>query len=261
MTEYLKLLFADMEYHLPVVTALAGSIPVQTFVDKADNPLAVIIKYKHRVYLAGEVDSAFLRRVFTEEVLPQAGADFIFVLYYAPDDWTPVIEDLLGGYKLIVAPRQYYRFAELRYDWRALLPKGFHVAMVDADLLSQTDLKNMDALREEMCSERLTVEDFLTNSFGTCVIHGDELVAWCLSEYNTDDRCEIGTETQVAYQQRGLATIAASALIEHAQTQGISEIGWHCYKRNVPSVATALKIGFEHVADYPAFVVISETDT
>jgi RimJ/RimL family protein N-acetyltransferase len=46
----------------------------------------------------------------------------------------------------------------------------------------------------------------------------------------------------------------ASALIEHALSQGVFKIGWHCYAHNEASVATARKVGFEKVQDYVVFL-------
>ncbi len=67
-------------------------------------------------------------------------------------------------------------------------------------------------------------------------------------------RCELGIETLPAVQRRGLATVTALATIAHAQSVGIAEIGWHCWKRNMPSSGLARKLGFEHVADYPVWL-------
>ena len=47
------------------------------------------------------------------------------------------------------------------------------------------------------------------------------------------------------------APVVADAVIRHAFAQGATEIGWHCWAANTPSVATALKLGFEKVLDYP----------
>ena len=54
-----------------------------------------------------------------------------------------------------------------------------------------------------MCSERASVDEFLGRSVGVYIVRrdptaGDELVSWCLSEYNHGGRCEIGIETAEA---------------------------------------------------------------
>jgi len=101
-------------------------------------------------------------------------------------------------------------------------------------------------------SERLSVEEFLEKSFGYVVIHGGRVVGFCMSEYNTGNRCELGIATNEAYQRRGLAKMTAVATIRHALEVGIDEIGWHCAANNAASVATAESLGFERTAEYTA---------
>jgi GNAT superfamily N-acetyltransferase len=124
---------------------------------------------------------------------------------------------------------------------------------VDRALLAETHLKNLGDLVQEICSERASVQDFLDQSFGVCVLHGTEIVGWCLSEYNSGQRCEVGIQTWPAYRRQGLATAMASALIEHALDRGLTEIGWHSWASNTPSIATARKVGFRKVKDYPVY--------
>lgn len=56
-------------------------------------------------------------------------------------------------------------------------------------------LRDLNYVIEETQSERLSVEDFLQKSFGYCVIHDEEIVGWCMSEYNVSHRCELGIAT------------------------------------------------------------------
>jgi RimJ/RimL family protein N-acetyltransferase len=178
----------------------------------------------------------------------------MFQLYYAPAGWAPSIQDMLRGKHPIQRNRQYFVCRELRHNWRALLPDGFHLRFVDRALLAETHLQNLIDLTEEMRSERASVEDFLTHSFGVCIVHDAEIVGWCLSEYNSGQRCEVGIQTLPAYRRRGFATAMASAFIEHALDTGLTEIGWHCWVSNTPSIATARKVGFRKVKDYPVYL-------
>ena len=53
-------------------------------------------------------------------------------------------------------------------------PDGYELCAVDAALLAR-ELPHTDRLREEMCSERDTVEDFLAESFGVAAVRVDLL--------------------------------------------------------------------------------------
>lgn len=250
-----------LRHHLAVTGILAGTVPARLIVDHPTHPRTVLAWTQHRFYLTGSPENhAFnqaLGRLFSDTIYPQALAagDAMFMLYYAPDTWRNPVEDTILRDKLPTELwRQYYRLKEKRVDWRAMLPEGFELRPVDPALLENTQLRHLDALREETCSERPSVQDFLEKSFGVCIVHGDELAGWCLSEYNTPDSCEIGIETREPYRRRGFATLMTTALVEEAQARGIAHVGWHCWASNKPSAKTALKAGFELVADYPVYM-------
>jgi GNAT superfamily N-acetyltransferase len=255
VTEYHKVrpLFQAMDHHLGVSAILEGTLPAKIYTDHPLHPQVALTWTQHRFYAAGSEDNDQLNealiRFFRDTAWPQAqeAGEKMFVLYYEPGHWEPKLD-------ATKAQRQFYRFKELKYDWRTLLPEGFVLQFVDQTLLNRKNLKNLDELTEEACSWFGSVHDFLDKYFGLCVLHGDEIAGWCLSEYNGADRCEVGILTTKPYRRRGLATVMASALVEHALSRGISYIGWHCYANNLASSATARKVGFEKVRDYAVYV-------
>ncbi|MCL5274736.1 MAG: GNAT family N-acetyltransferase [Chloroflexi bacterium] len=256
-------LFASMAHHLAVTSILSGRTPARIFVDDPTRPKAALAWAGHRFHLAGSPDNcefnAALACLFTEEVVAHhhaAGAS-VFIVCYEPAGWSSPIETtILRDLQPEQYGRRYYALpAETAPadNWKALLPAGYNLQAVDAALLAQSHLLHLDSLKSEMCSERPSVQDFLDKSFGVCIVHGDELAGWCLSEYNCSNRCEIGIETIEKYQRRSLATLMTYALVETGRAKGVTEFGWHCWAGNVPSAATALKAGFRHVCDYPAY--------
>jgi len=260
--ENLISLFEGMGNHLSLYAMLHSCISGEVFVDHPETPNAALACInQRRFFLAGSPGNAalneILRAYFKEVVFPHARERQAeaFLVYYNPGDWQAALGDILPGAELIQAQRQYYICTELRSMRQDMLPPGFELRFIDQAFLAEHDLKNIDALTQEMCSERASVEDFLQHSFGVCGLYEDEIAGMCLSEYNCLDRCEVGIITMEAFQRRGLATVMASALIEHALGSGITQIGWHCYARNLASIATALKVGFIKQADYPVCIV------
>ncbi len=257
-------LFESVNYHLSAVALLRGAIGGRVLVDDEQNPHAALLIAGHRYLLAGDPGTAEFHRdllgYFKETIFPHeaAAGEEGFLLYFA-DGWERAIEEkIFAKHKVGKHPRQYYEFRSrmaLAADWRAMMPEGFELAEVNRALLERSEIKGLDALREEMCSERPTVEDFLANSFGYSLLHQKALITWCLSEYNTDDRCEVGIATAEGYRKRGLATLSGAAFVERALAEGYNRIGWHCWAQNMGSVNTALKIGFEKVKDYSCYYV------
>jgi tetratricopeptide (TPR) repeat protein len=262
-------LFQALDDHLAVIALLDGATPGHVYVDDPKHPRAALAQVKYRFHLAGspatEAFNAALGSLFADTIYPQALAAgaAMFTLAYMPASWEAVIEAALREKHPIKAQRQYYEWRQPQDkvrapDTRRMLPEGFSLHAVDAALLARTQLRNLVALKEEMCSERPTVQDFLEGSFGVCLVHGNdlpdaEIAGWCLSEYNTGQRCEVGIETVGPYRRRGLATLMTHALIDLALTGGLTRIGWHCWASNTPSAATALKAGLVKVSDYPVY--------
>ena len=251
------------DIHLAVQALLAGDSPGEIYLDDKDDPRAALAWTMKRFFLAGRSDNrAFnwaLREFFVEKIYPDAlnkGTDGLTV-FYAPEDWKAVIEDfILDGVHPINDLRHYYRCRELKHDWRERLPDGYSLVEVDQQLVENEELVNLDELVEEIHSECESVSAFLEQRFGICVLQGDQLVTWCLSEYNSAGRCEVGIATVPDHQRKGLATAASLALVEQALGKGFQEVGWHSYSGNAASIATALAAGFEKVSQYPAFWAI-----
>ena len=260
--ELIRPLLLGKDFHLIGRSILAQQTPAQIFVDNHEHPKALFVQAGHRYILAGdsEIDSFNLgiKQMFANVIYPRALAEGQegFAIYYDSATWEEKMQALLMDKEIIHADREYYACKELKYKWQDFLPEGFQIQMVDADLLANADLKHHDTLKEEMTSERPSVDDFLAKSFGVCAIHENELAGWCLSEYNADGRCEIGIETISDYRQRGIATALTLAFLEHAFSHGINEVGWHCFKRNESSAKTACKAGFDKVCDYKSFIVL-----
>ena len=254
-------LFQAFEDQLAVNAILEGTVPASIYVDQPRRPQAAFTWWRHRCFLAGsernvEFNEAVCR-LFLDTLCPhapEAGLD-LFEFRFAPESWDGRISGILKGHRTIKAWRRYYRLEALNHDLDPQLPQDFRLRWIDASLMEDKHLKNLPILRDELCSERASVDDFLARSFGVCALHGDEIAGWCTSEYNSGERCEVGIGTLEPYQRRGLATAMGSVLIRHARSKGIAHIGWHCYARNVASGATALKLGFEKVHEYPTYIV------
>lgn len=255
-----KSLLHSLDHHLAVACILDGTVPAKVYADCADRPTVVLAVASRRLFLAGnpenEVVNRSLQRLFNETIHPQALAagERMFVLYYQPTGWSEKFDLILKDKYPVHIGRQFYLFKALKNEWRSRFPEGFALRFADRQMVSDPRIKNLDFLTEEMCSERESVEDFLQKSFGLCLVHEHEIVGWCLSEYNHADGCEIGIAVSPPYRRRGFATLLASAFIEYAHLQGITHIGWHCEASNTPSIATALKVGFEKVLDYSVCV-------
>ena len=253
-------LFGGEQHHLAVISALAGETPAELYVDNPNDPRAgLLILWNDRLYLAGEPNDATFCDEFAtllrERFTPRAaeGESYDRNIAYMPPTWEARLPSLFATITSFRVERESYCLQVPTTIAIPPLTTGLRLRQVDAALVADSALGNHSDLLDEMQSEAPSVAEFLAGRFGCCVQRDAELVAWCLSEYNHGNRCELGIATLPAFQRRGLATAVALAVIAHAQSQGITIVGWHCWKENLSSGNLARKLGFSKVEDYPVW--------
>jgi len=244
-------LFASLNHHLAIDSILTGITPGRVFVDDPKKPRTAVAWFKRRVFLAGnrsdpEINEA-LNDLFSHAYYPEMKTSSLgqsaFTLVYTPG-WERVMDSVLAGKDPMRGQRLYYRLDPSKQKWQVRIPKEYALRWVDAALLADDSLSNLDYVTNEMISERPSIDDFLEKSFGVCVIHGHEIVAWCMTEYNIGGRCELGVDTARDHQRLGLAMATASATMREAARRDYTEIGWVCDADNKPSMALARELGF-----------------
>jgi GNAT superfamily N-acetyltransferase len=193
---------------------------------------------------------------FTNELIPThvARGNDAYLVYTSGEGWEPAAQHLFATRNLYHGTRQYYEITEFAPRSDLHLQPGFSMQLITPEFMSR-ELDGLAAVREEMCSERTSLEEFLARSFGICPVYENEIAGWCMSEYNVGDRCEIGIATAPNHQRKGIATLATWAFLAEAQRRGYARVGWDCWTRNEASAATARKAGFTLIEEYPAIVV------
>ncbi len=254
----LQRLLSPAMHDLAPLAVARGSANGQVYANNADEPqLALILPHWGRLYVVGrasEQAACELRELLEGVIRPSAlAADSRWFTVMYPPEWEDFVKPALGHLPSVPAERQYYRWMGEPFE-PLPPPEEFDLVPADAALMARADVADLHLLAEEMASERASVEDFLARSFGVVALRGRELAGGCLSEYNWAGRCEVGIASLEPFQRLGLATAMGRVFLHLAQMQGIGEVGWHCWKKNVPSASAARKIGLEWIADYPVYV-------
>ena len=93
---------------------------------------------------------------------------------------------------------------------------------------------------------------FCAASFGFCIQHGDELVAWAFSEYNTGGRCEVGIATVEEVPADGLGHGRGIGAGRACHRNWLSH-HWLALlgEQHAFGCPGARRAGFEHRLDYP----------
>lgn len=254
-------LFHNLERSHALVTAFfEGDATARLFVDARDAPRSAMIVCNSRVLCAGDTFQfdfvAEMTRTFSDELIPahRSRGNDAYLVYASGDGWNATIQNLFDSQQVYHGTRQYYEITDFTPKSDLHLPDGISMQLITPEFLS-SGADGLGAVKDEMCSERASVDDFLARSFGICPVHENEIAGWCMSEYNVGNRCEIGIATTEKHQRKGIAALATQSFLAEAQRRGYTRVGWDCWTRNEASAATARKAGFTLVEEYPAVVV------
>jgi len=241
-----------MGLHLAIESILRGKTTARMFVDDASEPHTAMTWIGHRLYITGDTEGSGFREILREEYI-DADNPGMFIAYCSPEAIEGA-EKLLSGYRVKRRSRLYYAVNPSTRIWANEPLKGYVIQPITGVLLTR-NFVNTERVREEMTSERSSVEEFLEKSFGFVAVYGGEITCWCISEYNVGSRCEVGIETISEHRRRGLARLVAGAMFGYAASVGVKLIGWHCWADNLASVVTAERLGLARVAEYPVLSV------
>ncbi len=252
-------LFAGLEHHLALQAVLGGRLDAPIYLDNLPAPRMAFTWIQSRAFVGGaepgEGAPGRLHALLEDQVWPTLAAadEDVLVFHEATGPWDGILAQALAPYGAERYPRLCFSLRELKAE-EICLPPGFILRLVDADLLADETLRGRQVLIEEMLSERPSVEAFLRESFGVCPVYDSAVAGWCLSEYNTADRCEVGIAVAEEHRRQGVATALTAAFVGMARERGIREVGWHCWAGNVASAATARKAGFTLEREYAVYV-------
>jgi RimJ/RimL family protein N-acetyltransferase len=240
----------EMAYNLIVSAVLDGSSPGRVWVDDPAQPRAAFLWGAEGWYLDGAPNAAFAEAlnplIMTEirrQVLAVGQAEF-FLGYESPG-WAALEAAIFAGAPSILRnPRRHYVCRALAVDWQALLPAGYEVARIDADLLARPGLDVPEHVHSWMGCNWGGAEAFFARGFGFATLCDHAIVSWSLADCISRGQAEIGIQTRPDYRRRGLATITAAAAVEYALGSGLEAVGWHCNEINRGSIGVAEKVGF-----------------
>ncbi|MFX1508121.1 MAG: GNAT family N-acetyltransferase, partial [Promethearchaeota archaeon] len=182
----------------------------------------------------------------------------IFKIEYSTTEWEPVLEKILENTPPFKVLRKFFTLDTLRLpQWRDLLPSSFQVRRIDRKLL-ESNIGNLQEIIDEINQCWHSVDDFLANGFGFCLVNTSEdkiedVQGWCTGEYFSVNKCGIGIETFYRYRKRGFATAMACAFVEHCLSVNIQP-HWDASANNEASIRVAKRVGFNEIQEYYVFL-------
>jgi RimJ/RimL family protein N-acetyltransferase len=123
------------------------------------------------------------------------------------------------------------------------LPDGYEVFCMGRDLIEKSQYL------ESIISRYGTVDAFLENGLGVCILHGNEFVCRAEADMDVGGERELGIFTEPGYWGQGFGTIAVAHLLKWCDDLGCSTC-WECVRLNIRSLRIARKLGFTHARSY-----------
>ncbi len=263
--ERVRPLFNAFDHKLSLFAAIEGNNPGRILVDDADRPRTALALTVEGYLLAGKHDNPatntalgrFLRdKIFSGQIY--VGSDTYMSLAVYPEGWEARLPELIPTHEVEKIKSYHYLCRKVGLNWRQHLPDGYTVRRFDRALLDDPQIVFPGPVGEWTDFERSwwSVDNFLAKGASCYVLHGQEVVSWCVSDCVAGDRIEVGIITHPEHRRRGLAAAATAATVELCLDLGFSAVGWNCDADNSPSWKTAEKVGFERERTYWDFYYI-----
>ncbi|MFW6287581.1 MAG: GNAT family N-acetyltransferase [bacterium] len=249
--------------NLEIKAVVEGYNPGWVFVDNTERPNTAMVWSRgiEGCYFIGDVNNSFFNKYINlfidEKIAPRAkkmGLD-VFEFSGTSAEWDENLE-LVFNKRNIHKSKQFVYINKspdnIDYDnYIQNLDKGYIVRKVDLDLLRNRSL-DLEYVISAIYEWWDSIEDFLNNSIGYCIIHNDTTVCSCLTSFMTKDMMESHIKTREEYRKRGLATRAVAEFLKYCGDNDYTAY-WDCMEANYGSRALAEKFGYSKEYDYKLY--------
>jgi RimJ/RimL family protein N-acetyltransferase len=232
-----------------ILTGLQGHMGT-VWVNDPLNPTAAQVIVGVFVFYAGEAYSEGV-----EELLNNLPEESIVIV--GTDEWKKRVEKIHTA--SIEKFRRYAFKKEAEFldkkhiqAFLSKLPEGYELRKIDADLAYHPSLQQVSV---DFTKQFDSIDNYICKGIGYCILHNDQIVCGASSYSIYDDGIEIEIDTDPDHRRKGLATVAASALILDCLSRGVYP-SWDA--ANLDSVALAQKLGYVLEEPYDAYYIRSK---
>jgi hypothetical protein len=166
------------------------------------------------------------------------------------EKWCSIFEDIFSDRKLNKSKQYIYKF---RYNsWnnyqKFKLDSKFTLRKIDSELLYDKNIENLDYLLSEILRWWSSIEEYLKNTFGYCIVHENKIVNYCICNFVYKNIHTMGIETIKEYRRKGLSQVTTECFVERCMKNPLIPY-WECMESNIPSRNLAEKLRFnrEHI--------------
>lgn len=225
-------LLKDIKHNRALIFSIIDSnLNANIFVDNQHNPKAALLLWEFSFLLGLEENNEFNKNIY-DYILNntiQSTEDSELILFLDIKSW-PNLVKLLNEQGCITIKRKMFSFS----------PDKFHkLTKVLSELPHDLTLS--------------TIDINASKNIGFCVKKDNKIISSCISVAVGANEAEIDILTDENYRKRGLATIVATAFINHCLNNDMLPV-WSCWPERKGSIALANKLGFDENEDVPVIL-------
>lgn len=214
------------------------------YADNKENPKAYLIRNSSGAYFVGGDPT---QKQFTEKLVEylkdKNNHKIYFDLYSSSNEWIDIIEkELIGNVvRLGRVNYKYSPYGEKEKIQTEELQEPFRMVAMDESLYERY-VSEIDGSYTAIFSSS---HDFVTKSFGFCILNQDEIVSTCNAYHVCSHMAEVDVFTNNNYRNQGYGTIVVDAFVEYCKKKKLLAV-WNADKGNEISQHLAQKCGFEY---------------
>lgn len=208
-----------------------------------NNVVLIIGKY---VFFGLHTDTSFIKEMM--DYYHQIDTDYLIV-FYDNESINQTLDAM--QYPSFHNKRILYRYNPCNYQnysCKRVIPI--------TKFLLESPLENKSMIINEVLETNtyLDMESFYNHGIGMTYVDHHRIVAFCTSEYPSKKSLAIGIAVEEPYQKQGIATEMTHAFINVALKRSL-DIYWESWIKNEASQKTAIKCGFDVIAEYSVRII------
>lgn len=244
--------------NIEIKSVLAGNNPGWVFVDSLVNPRTALVWSKgiRGFYFVGDPGNPefnpYINKCIDDIIRNRAIESGLDCFEFSGDciEWDGTLEKIFEHRGLEKSHQCVYKLNQNKWEQHknSTLDEKFTLRRVDNELLNDANIRNLEFITAEITKWWDTLEDYMNNTFGYCIIDNDIITSYCLTNFVFENTHTIGIETLEDYKRKGLARVTSEAFIFNCIITGLNPY-WDCMYTNNASRSLVEKLEFylDHV--------------
>jgi len=166
--------------------------------------------------------------------------------------WNETIEKVFSNRSLKTWNQKVYLSQNTTPLTAPKMQERYTVVKITEELLQSKDISNVEFLQNKIKESWQSVQTFLNQGIGYCILFKNEIVSVCISRFVVEKQHAIAIETLKEHQWKKLGEQVAVAYVNACLESGL-QVYWDCMEDNIPSVKLAEKLGLQNTYNYKGY--------